>query len=139
MAITLDMLKGWWKLSQAWHEFDIFPRQYPFGVQPTGSLVVTEDFRLMAVVFSSIGIEAHNRSQVEAYSGPFVLEGSEIVADLDMSSVRPWEKRELRLSLSLSRDGSQLFATTPKRFDYSLYSGCPFSTAYNWRRASKQG
>src|SRR5437660_36654 len=139
MAITLDMLKGWWKLSDAWNEFDIFRRQYPFGVQPTGSLVITEDFRMMAVVFNSSGIESHIDSQVEAYSGPFVLEGSEIIANLEISSVRPWEHRELRLSLSLSRDGSQLFATTPKRFDYSLYSGCPFSTAYNWRRASKPG
>lgn len=139
MTITLDMLEGWWKLSDAWHEFDIFQRQYPFGVRPTGSFVITGDFRMMAVVFSSLGIARHIDSQVEAYSGPFVLEGSEIISTLEMSSVRPWERRELRLSLSLSRDGSQLFATTPKRFDDSLYAGSPFSTAYNWYRVPKMG
>jgi hypothetical protein len=138
MALTLDMLKGWWKLSDAWHEFDIFQRQYPFGVRPTGSFVITEDFRLMAVVFNSSGLERHTDSQVEAYSGPFVFEGSQIIANLDMSSTRPWERRELRLSLSLSRDCSQLFATAAKRFDYALYSGCPFTTAYNWYRAPKE-
>jgi hypothetical protein len=136
MAITLDMLKGWWRLSHAGHEFDIFRCQYPFGVHPTGSLVITEDFRMMAV-FNREGIARHIDSQVEAYSGPFVLDGSDMIANLDMSSVRPWEQRELRLSLSLSRDRTQLFATSPKKFDYSLYSGCPFCIAYNWYRLPK--
>jgi hypothetical protein len=135
MDVTLDRLKGWWKLSATWHEFDIFQRQYPFTPSAVGSLIFTEDHRMMSVVFAPEGIAHHPDYHMEAYSGRFVLAGNEINTTVDMSSRQSLQGSSLRLSLSLSRDGYQLFITAPKRFDYSLYSGCPFIAAFNWYRA----
>lgn len=134
MMISLDSLKGWWKLSEAWHEFDTTQRRYPYQ-RGTGSLVFTEDGRMMSVIIAEHGIEHPSGYDMEAYSGRFVLDGSEIVTTVDLSSRLGWRGHELRQCLSLSHDGYRLFATTPKQTSYSLYFGTPFTAVFNWYRA----
>jgi hypothetical protein len=132
MVISLDKLRGWWKLSEAWHEFDSGPRMYPYQ-RGHGSLVFTEDGRMMSVIIAEQGIAHPPEYDMEAYSGSFILDGSEIVTTVDVSSRQDWRGRDLRQSLSVSPDGSRLFATAPKQTS-SLYFGTPFTPVFNWYR-----
>jgi hypothetical protein len=90
---------------------------------------------MMSAIIAEPGIAHPSGYEMEVYSGHFVLAGSEIVIAVEMSSRQSLIGRDLKLSLSLTHDGHQLYATTPKQIDYSLYSGRPFATAYNWYRA----
>ncbi len=89
----------------------------------------------MSVVIAEQGIKHPSDYDVETCSGRFVLDGSEIVTTIDLSSRLERRGRDLRQCLSLSDDGYHLFATTPKQTSHSLYSGTPFTAVFNCYRA----
>jgi hypothetical protein len=131
--ISLDELEGWWKLSSAWHEFDVDQRRYPFGNSAVGSLVFSDKSRVMSVIVAD-GHTAHPPGYaIEAYSGRFVIEGSEIITTVDgrVSSRQEWIGSDLRHFVSLSRD--VLHLTSPRQTN-SLYPGVQFSAASSWVR-----
>ena len=77
MVISLDKLTGWWKLHDVWHEFDDAASKSPFGGWPTGSLVFTDDGRMMLAIVGSFSTSHSPGYDMEAHSGRFVLDGSE--------------------------------------------------------------
>jgi hypothetical protein len=91
MAISFDELMGWWKLSEAWHEFETAPRRNPFGLA-NGSLVFTSD-RMMLVILATKGYGHAPGYDVEAHSGRFVLDGSELITKVDFSTCKGCTKR----------------------------------------------
>jgi hypothetical protein len=52
MTISLDQLTGSWKLMCAWHEFDTRQRRYPYGSDAVGSLVFTDDNRIISIIIA---------------------------------------------------------------------------------------
>src|SRR3954471_7558093 len=124
MTISLDQLTGSWKLTEVWHEFDISQSRYPYGSDAVGSLVFTDDNRITSIIIAGT-IYAHAPGYaMEAYSGRFTLNGSEMITTIDVSSRPEWKGQEQRRLLSLvrSRDSDVLFVTLPKQIG-SLYSG----------------
>jgi hypothetical protein len=132
MAISLDELQGWWKLMNAWHEFDTSELRYPYGRSAVGSLVFTDDSRMMSVIIADRDTAHPAGYDMEAYSGRFALEGSEMITTVDVSSRLEWRNSNLRHFLSLSHD--DFLCVTSTRQISSLYSGVPFTAAFRWFR-----
>ena len=130
MAISFDELMGWWKLSEAWHEFETAPRRNPFGLA-NGSLVFTSDSRMMLVILATKGYGHAPGYDVEAHSGRFVLDGSELITKVDFSSNAQRMHQEIKYCASLGRDG--LLCLTSRQVGL-LYDGAPFTHASNWFR-----
>ena len=133
MAILLDDLVGWWKLRDVWHEFETEPRRNPFGGWPTGSLVFTDDGRMMLVILGSTSTAHAPSYDLEAHSGRFVLDGSAIITTVDFSSRVQWMHGELRYCVSLGQNGSLCLTSRQAGL---LYDGAPFISASNWFRMS---
>ena len=132
MAISFDQLMGWWKLSEAWHEFETATRKHPFGGDPSGSLVFTPDGRMMLVILATPGMARSPGHDVEAVSGSFALDGSEIVTKVDLSSNEPPVRSEVKYRAALGQ-GGLLLCLTSRQFG-RLYGGTPFTQASNWYR-----
>src|SRR5882757_5036079 len=128
MAISLDKLTGWWKLHDAWHEFDDAASKSPFGGSPTGSLVFTDDGRMMLAIVGSFYTAHSPGYDMEAHSGRFVLEGSEIITTVEFSSRIEWMHRGVRYFVSLGPNNT-LHLTS--RQVGLLYDGAPFTAASN--------
>jgi hypothetical protein len=135
MTISLDQLTGSWKLMEVWHEFDISQCRYPYGSDAVGSLVFTDDNRIVSIIIAGTSFAHAPGYAMEAYSGRFTLDGSEMITTIDVSSRPEWKGRDQRRFLSFlrSRDIDVLFVTSPKQIG-SLYSGVPFTTALKWFR-----
>ncbi|MGY3451483.1 hypothetical protein [Bradyrhizobium sp. USDA 4353] len=132
MAILLDELVGWWKLGDVWHECKTEPRNNPFGGWPTGSLVFTDDRRMMLVILGSTSTAHAPSYDFEAHSGRFVLDGSAIITTIEFSSRVQWMHEELKYCVSLGHNGRSLCLTS--RQTGPLYDGAPFISASNWFR-----
>jgi hypothetical protein len=135
MTISLDQLTGSWKLMCAWHEFDTSQRRYPYGSDAVGSLVFTDDNRIISIIIAGTNCEPAPGYAMEAYSGRFTVNGSEMITTVEVSSRPEWKDQDQRRFLSLvrTRDVDLLFVTSPKQIG-SLYSGVPFTTALQWSR-----
>jgi hypothetical protein len=130
MAILLNELLGWWKLTKILHEFPERPTKFPFGHSARGSLVFTSDQRMMLVILGSELTSNGLGYEAEVNSGRFTLEGSEIITISDLSSRLEWRNTELRYSASLAQ--GVLFLTSWQAG--LLYGGTPFAAASSWVR-----
>jgi hypothetical protein len=136
MTVSLDQLAGSWRLLSAWHEFETRQRKYPYGMNPVGSLVVTADSRITSIVTADLPAVSSPEElyrSMEAYSGRFGFDGSELVTTVDVSSMPGWVRNELRHVVSLSPTGHQLFMTRPEQ-GYPLYPAVPATMALTWLR-----
>jgi hypothetical protein len=126
----LDELVGWWKLDGAWHEFEVEPRRLPFGGGPTGSLVFTDDGRMMLIILGCASTAHAPSYDVEAHSGRFVLDGSSIITTVDFSSRAQWMYQKLNYCVALG-NGTLCLSL---RQTGILYEGAPFTAASYWFR-----
>jgi hypothetical protein len=137
MTVSLDQLLGSWRLLSAWHEFETSQRRYPYGSDPVGSLVFTDDHRMMMMITTRVRPPAASNDELfrtmEAYSGRFMLEGSELITTVDVSWMPDWKRKPHRCFLSLSADGNSLFVTIPKQTG-PLRPEEPVTNALTWLR-----
>ena len=135
MTISPDQLTGSWKLMYALHEFDTSQRRYPYGPDAVGSLVFTDENRIISIIIAGADCAHAPDYAMEAYSGRFALNGSEMIMTVDVSSRLEWKGQDQRRFLSLvrTRHIDLLFVTSPKQIS-TLYSGVPFTTALQWSR-----
>jgi hypothetical protein len=90
----------------------------PFGPQPTGYIIITPK-RFMAMLVSDTrrpGATAEDRialfNSVIAYSGPYKLEGSRLVTDVDISWNQAWTGTKQGRTLTI--DGNRLTLVTDR-------------------------
>jgi hypothetical protein len=132
MAVPLYKLKGWWKLTSAWHEREAGPIFQAYGAHPQGSLVFGDDHQMMWLIVASWD-GAPPGYDIDVYSGRYRIDGSDLVTVADVSKKLGWNNGKPRYSLSLSNDDNTLFLTSAKQTG-PLYSGTPFIAAFQWTR-----
>jgi hypothetical protein len=97
----------------------------PFGHEPQGLVVYTRDGRMITTIGHrerpalgkdlSSGTDEARLAAIRtfiAYSGPFTIEGSDVVHDVEMSLEPAWLGTRQRRHVELADDGDTLFLST---------------------------
>ena len=140
--MALEDLFGTWKLIS--HQFamtDTDERRDMFGADPRGTLVITSDQRMMALITSNdrqpsdsqVGDAALFKSML-AYSGPVRIEGDDqFITTVEVSWQPGWVGSEQARTFSLN--GDILSIMTPEML-HPMFPGWPARGVLKFQRIS---
>lgn len=127
-ALRPEQLRGTWRLER-WEAIDEAGEvDEPYGPDPLGYVVYTTD-GLMITTVSQRGRGASeavaetdpttpssgSTSSFVAYSGPFHLDGGDVIHTVEMSTIAAWVGTEQRRHVELSDDGRTVWLSTDPR------------------------
>ncbi len=135
--MSQDTLFGSWTLIS--HQFvtsDTLDSRDMFGTDPMGTLVMTPDHRLIALITAkgrqASDSEAALFKSALAYAGPFRIEADQIITTVEVAWNPGWLGHEQARTFALT-DGI-LTIMTPET-SHPMFDGRPARGVLKWKRA----